>query len=191
MKVSFLWLFFGLDTTRETPYDKANEDFLVRGKKEKFIWIFLRLGMGWIFFWPFLDKLFGLGFATPIGKSWLSGSSPTFGFLKFGTHGPFATFFQNLAGSAFVDWLFMIGLLLIGLALILGIGVRIASFSGALILFLMWLSALPPEHNPFLDDHLIYLVILLGLTTTRSGQWFGLGKWWLGKKLVKKYPILE
>jgi len=50
--------------------------------------------MGWTMLWPFLDKLFGLGFATSSDKSWLSGTSPTFGFLKFGTKGPFMQFFQ-------------------------------------------------------------------------------------------------
>lgn len=51
--------------------------------KGKYIWGLLRLGMGWIFFWAFIDKVFGLGFATATGKGWIDGVSPTFGFLKF------------------------------------------------------------------------------------------------------------
>jgi thiosulfate dehydrogenase [quinone] large subunit len=115
----------------------------------KYTLAMLRIGMGWIFFWAFLDKLFGLGFATEASKSWLSGNSPTTGFLKFATHGPFKPFFESLAGNPIVDWLFMLGLFGIGLALILGIGLKIATQTGSLLLFLMWASLLPPEPEFF------------------------------------------
>lgn len=159
--------------------------------KKQYIWALLRLALGLIFLWAFFDKLFGLGFATALGESWLSGGSPTLGFLKFGTHGPFVSVYQGLAGSPLVDWLFMIGLLLIGMALIIGIGIKIASYSGALLMLLMWLAALPPEHHPFLDEHIIYLIILIGLVSAKLGQCLGLGKWWAETKLVKKFSFLE
>jgi len=108
--------------------------------KERYIWAVLRIGMGWIFLWGFLDKLFGLGFATASEKAWLAGGSPTSGYLNFATSGPFAPLFQSLAGNPVVDWLFMLGLLLLGLALILGIGVKIAGYSGALLMFFGGLS---------------------------------------------------
>jgi len=161
-------------------------------KSSEFIWGLLRLSMGWIFLWPFIDKVFGLGFATEAGKGWIDGGSPTAGFLKFGTKGPFVEFFQNLAGSAFVDWIFMIGLLAIGLALILGVFVRIAALAGVMQLVLMYLAAfIPPENNPFLDEHLIYALILIGLLTVNSGAWLGIGKWWGSQKFVKNLPILK
>ena len=138
-----------------------------------------------------MDKLWGLGFATEAGKSWLDGASPTSGFLNYATQGPFADFFQGMAGSAFVDWVFMIGLLLLGLSLIFGIGVRIAGHAGALLMLLMWLAVLPPEHNPFMDEHLIQLVVLLGIAHVGAGQWFGLGKWWKNTSLVKSAKWLE
>src|SRR3989344_4887256 len=104
----------------------------------------LRIGLGLIFLWSFFDKLFGLGFATASNKSWLAGTSPTFGFLKFGTHGPFKPIFESLAGNPVVDWLFMLGLLSVGTALVLGIARKIATLSGTLMLFLMWLAVFPP-----------------------------------------------
>ncbi|MBI2543258.1 MAG: hypothetical protein HYW24_03670 [Candidatus Aenigmarchaeota archaeon] len=160
-------------------------------KLEQRIWVLLRLGMGWILLWGFLDKLFGLGFATAPDKAWLAGGSPTFGFLNSAAYGPFATFYHSLAGNVAVDWLFMLGLLGMGTALILGIGVRIASYAGTLLMILMWSSLLPPKNNPFLDEHIIYALVLLGLATIKAGQWFGFGKWWAKRKLVKQYPILE
>ncbi|MDP3990640.1 MAG: hypothetical protein Q8Q01_05565 [archaeon] len=149
----------------------------------------LRILMGWIFLWPFLDKLFGLGFSTASDKSWLMGTSPTTGFLQFAAKGPFAGLYHALVGNVIIDWLFMAGLLLIGLALILGIGVRIASYSGALLLLLMWTATLPPEHNPFLDEHIIYGLLLLSLANLKSGMYLGFGKQW--NKLTKKNRWLE
>ncbi|MBT6690896.1 DoxX family membrane protein [Candidatus Parcubacteria bacterium] len=151
----------------------------------------LRITMGWIFLWAFLDKLFGLGFATEAGKSWLDGTSPTTGFLKFGTSGPLSTFFQSLASNMLVDWLFMLGLLLIGLALILGIAMRLACWSGALLMLLMYVAILLPEHNPIIDEHIIYLLVLLLLLKTKAGYPLGLGGWWSNLNLVQKAKWLQ
>lgn len=151
----------------------------------------LRLSLGWIFVWAFLDKTFGLGFTTEAGKSWLDGVSPTYGYLTFATHGPFANIFHALAGHPLVDWLYMLGLLLIGSALMLGVGVRIAGYAGATMMVLMFLAAsLPPEHNPIIDEHVIYFLILLLFTRLPVGEWLGLGKWWSKQPVVKKYPWL-
>ncbi|MFA4831190.1 MAG: hypothetical protein WC862_01740 [Patescibacteria group bacterium] len=151
----------------------------------------LRIFIGWIFFWSFIDKVWGLGFETAADKAWIVGASPTFGFLKFATKGPFAGIFQAMAGSAFVDWLFMIGLLSIGLALIFGIGIRIAAYSGSIMLILMWLAALPPEHNPIIDEHIIYILVLFILSSVDAGQYLGLGRWWGERLAVKKNKWLK
>jgi thiosulfate dehydrogenase (quinone) large subunit len=160
--------------------------------KANYIWGTLRIVMGWTFLWPFLDKVWGLGFATEPGKGWIDGSSPTLGFLKFGTKGPFASFYQSLAGHPVIDCLFMVGLLLIGLALILGIGVKIAGFSGALLLLLMYTAGfIPPEHNPFIDEHLINAIVLIGLAVSNAGNYFGFGRAWGNTRLVQKFSVLK
>lgn len=41
----------------------------------------LRILVGFTFFWAFIDKLFGLGFATPSERAWINGGSPTTGYL--------------------------------------------------------------------------------------------------------------
>src|SRR3989344_1551296 len=108
-------------------------------EKNKIALVLLRLSLGWIFFWAFIDKAFGLGFATKPGKAWLLGNSPTAGFLS-NAKGYFASFFNSLANNSLVDWLFMLGLLLIGIALIFGIAMKLAAWSGSIMLFLMWLA---------------------------------------------------
>ncbi|PIN73267.1 hypothetical protein COV20_03485 [Candidatus Woesearchaeota archaeon CG10_big_fil_rev_8_21_14_0_10_45_16] len=85
----------------------------------------------------------------------------------------------------------MLGLLLIGLSLILGIGVRIACYSGMTLLILMYLATLLPENNPIVDEHIVFSIILFGLSSLKAGQWLGFGKRWSKTKLVKKYRILE
>ncbi len=166
------------------------------------IWGLTRISLGFVFLWAFVDKLFGLGFATcrdaatdavnvMCDKAWVAGGSPTNGFLSFGTSGPFADFYQSLAGNTLVDWAFMIGLLGIGLALILGIGMRIAAYSGALMMILMYTAALPTSNNPIIDDHIVYALVLLGLLAQNGEQRYGFAEQWSKQSIVKRYPWLQ
>ncbi|HSJ47180.1 MAG TPA: hypothetical protein VK923_21110 [Euzebyales bacterium] len=151
----------------------------------------VRISLAWVFLWAFLDKTFGLGFATEPADAWINGGSPTFGFLNFATEGKtFHDFFAGLS-SPFADWLFMIGLLGVGLALILGIGMRIAAVSGAIMLMLMWAAELPLENNPFMDDHIIYALVLGVLAIAAAGRTWGLGRAWEQLPLVQRYRFLE
>jgi thiosulfate dehydrogenase [quinone] large subunit len=157
--------------------------------KARYIWALARITLGWYFFWAFLDKLFGLGRSTGPENAWLAGGSPTALFLGEYVRGPLGSFYQSLAGSAVVDWLFMAGLLGLGTALMLGIGMRIASYAGGLLMLLMWSSRLPPGANPIVDEHIIFALLMSGLWAARAGRTLGLGNWWAEK--VKKVPILE
>ncbi len=158
--------------------------------QQKSAWTAVRLALAWTFLWAFLDKTFGLGYATESGNSWLNGGSPTDGYLKFATSGPLTDFYNSLAGNAAVEVLFMASLLLLGVALFLGIGLRIAAIGGSFLMLLMWSSRLPPENNPIIDDHIVYALVLIGLALAGAGQWYGLGKWWANTPLVKRFPIL-
>ena len=160
--------------------------------KTKYSLGLLRLIMGWIFLWAFLDKLFGLGFATTANKAWLIGGSPTTGFLEFAVHGPFAGFYQSLAGIGLVDWLFMLGLLFVGLTLISGIFMKLGSFTGILMLFLMYTAVgLFPVNNPFIDEHIVFIFVIIVLMLTNSGEYLGLGNWWKNTSFVQKYKLLK
>ena len=163
----------------------------------------LRLAFGLTFLWAFFDKLFALGFHTGVDAkgvvdrfgpaAWINGGSPTTGFLKFGVpaDNPFKGFYNGMAGQAWADWLFMLGLLGIGLALTLGIGMRLAAAAGALLYALMWSASLPLENNPVIDDHLIGFIAVIVLAVTLSGDTWGLGKVWARSGLVRKHPVLR
>ncbi len=160
--------------------------------KHEIFWGILRIALGWSFFWTFIDKTFGLGFATTAEKAWIAGGSPTAGFLTHSTKGPLTDLYQGIAGNPLVDCLFMFGLLLMGLALMLGIGVRIAGYAGALLMLMIYTAGfMPPKHNPFLDYHVIYFILLLGFAMTRAGHTLGFGKHWSELALVKKFRFLE
>lgn len=171
----------------------------------KYIWATLRILIGLIMLWAFVDKMFGLGYATcrsvdkvtkaeqvvvMCDKAVIKGGSATTGFLKFATKGPLKEFYGNLAGNVVVDTLFMLGLLAIGLALISGVGVKIASVSAIIMFVMMWSALLPPENHPVLDDHIVYIVVMLGVLKTANEPVWGLGGWWQKQSIVKKYSIL-
>ncbi|HWG99165.1 MAG TPA: hypothetical protein VNV66_07530 [Pilimelia sp.] len=155
----------------------------------RYVFAGARIAFGATFLWAFLDKLFGLGFATPEARAWVNGGSPTKGFLS-GAEGPFAGFYHSIAGAAWANWLFMLGLLGIGVALLAGVGIRIAAAAGAVLYVMMWSVVLPPPNNPVLDDHLISAAVLVGLALIGAGDTLGLGRWWSGTALVQRLPWL-
>ncbi|WP_051478904.1 DoxX family membrane protein [Arthrobacter sp. H5] len=137
----------------------------------------VRILLGSVFLWAFVDKVLGLGFATSPDKAWLAGGSPTAGYLG-SLEGALAGTFQPLAGQPLVDWAFMLGLLGLGTALVLGIGMRTAAIGGCAMLALMWLSSLPLKNNPVIDEHIIYSAVLIALAATSAGHTWGLGRAW-------------
>ena len=162
----------------------------------------LRIGLGFIFLWPFLDKLFGLGYSTPSAKAWIHGGSPTNGFLGHVEVGPLQSVFRSIAGAGWADWLFMLGLLGIGAALLTGVALRVTAVAGTVLLVLMWAAEWPLAQftsagqatgstNPFLDYHLMFAISLIVVALLGTGSSWGLGKWWVKQPIVAAHAILR
>jgi thiosulfate dehydrogenase [quinone] large subunit len=154
----------------------------------------LRYATGFIFLWAFLDKTFGLGYSTLAKAAWINGGSPSTGFLKFGTVGPLKAFFGSLA-SPTVDVLFMLGMIAVGAAVMLGIGLRISAVAGTFILLLMYLAewSFGPNAastNPLVDYHIIFALVLIVCALFSAGDTWGLGKTWKSLDIVKQHPWL-
>jgi thiosulfate dehydrogenase [quinone] large subunit len=162
---------------------------LTRDTALRYLWAVVRLGMAWTFAWPFLDKLFGLDHQTTSAQAWINGGNPTKGFLS-GSAGAFSGFYQGIAGAGIVNWLFMVGLLAIALSLSFGIAMRFAAAAGSVMLLLMWSASLPPSDDLFLDNHIIYALLLVGLALVGAGNTLGLGRWWTQTSLVQRYRWL-
>ena len=62
---------------------------------------------------------------------------------------------------------------------------RLAAASGALLLVLMWTAVLPPANNLFMDDHLVYAMVLVLIAALGAGRTFGLGKAWESMSIVE------
>ncbi len=164
----------------------------------------LRLTLGWTFLWAFLDKAFGLGFSTgrdPAtgaivffgeNEAWFNGGSPTEGVFAYALNaGPFQGFYESIgnvtmtaqgpaaAPPAWIDVVYMGAMLLIGLGLMLGIMTRLAAVGGIIWMAIFYTAvAIWPAFNPFLNDHVVYAVVLVGLILANAGRYYGLGKVW-------------
>jgi len=175
---------------------------LVRSGAARYALGALRIVIGWTFLWAFFDKLLALGFSTGRNPetgvvdrfgdaAWINGGSPTEGFLAFGAKGPFEGFYNSIAGDAWANWAFMLGLLAIGVALTLGITMRLAVGAGAVMYLLMWTVALAPENNPITDDHIIGMIAVVVLGLCGAGRYLGLGSQWERQATVQRFPILK
>lgn len=160
-----------------------------------------RIAVGWLFLWPFFDKLFGLGYSTASAKAWVNGGSPTKGFLSNVEAGPLQSFFHSFAGATWANWAFMLGLLAIGVALILGIGLRFVAVAGTVLVVAMWFAEWPPAKtaggeptsstNPFMDDHLLFALTFFVFAFGHAGDTWGLGRQWAALPVVRDHAWLR
>jgi thiosulfate dehydrogenase [quinone] large subunit len=174
-------------TTRSTTVAEAT---IVTTSPARIGLAVLRLATGFIFLWAFLDKTFGLGFSTVRASSWLNGGEPSQGFLNSpAVTGPLKSFFAAIA-SPTTDVLFMLGMLAVGAAVMLGVGVRISAIAGTVIMLFMYLAEWPfaanaASSNPLVDYHIIYALALIVVAVTSAGDTWGFGRVW------KKLPVVQ
>jgi thiosulfate dehydrogenase (quinone) large subunit len=151
-------------------------------KKSLFL---LRIGLGWMFLYAGISHLKDSNFAQEVG-GYLAGAKT------------FAGFYHWLASPALLpvtafmnEW----GLALVGIALILGLFTRIASYGGMLMMILYYLVILqfpyPNAHAYIVDEHVVYILGLFVLATFRAGQAYGLDKWCANLPICAKFPKLR
>ena len=148
----------------------------------------LRLVMGWILFWG--------GFSKLIDPSWSAA-----GYLANAVSpaNPFVGVFASLAGSALVDWLVVWGLLLTGLGLLLGLATRLCAFFASIMMMLFWAAALqgglfaflPLEHGFVINEHVLYVMALWGLSAFGAGHVLGVDGWLAKQSFVKSRSYLR
>jgi hypothetical protein len=68
----------------------------------------------------------------------------------------------------------------LGIALTLGIAMRIAGWGGFALNIMLWFSRpFPPSGNPVIDgEHMAFAFGILLLMFLHAGNRFGLGRWW-------------
>ncbi|MBI2064008.1 MAG: DoxX family membrane protein [Candidatus Yanofskybacteria bacterium] len=142
-----------------------------------------RISIGWMFFWAGITKVLD---PTWSAAGYLQGAKTFSGFYRWLTT-PGLLPLTNFVN----EW----GLTLLGLALILGIFVRLSSVLGAVLMFLYYLPILqfpyPNAHSFIVDEHIIYISILLFFAAIRAGRVWGLENWCSGLPICSKFPRLR
>jgi thiosulfate dehydrogenase [quinone] large subunit len=137
--------------------------------------LLLRLTMGWIFIWSGFDKLLNDFSAA--------------GFLANTAKGPFGDWFQSLgtnqAALNVINPLVIWGQILIGITITFGLFTRGGLFWGAVMMMMFYLPQFPPATNPFMDEHLVYIVVFGLLGVLGAGRILGLDA------LVERHPWVQ
>ncbi len=177
-------------STESSPAAKGDETRVVTTASGRRWLAVLRLATGFIFFWAFLDKTFGLGYSTPPERAWISGGTPSQGFLNSDSViGPLKPFFASIA-SPVSDVLFMVAMLAIGVAVLLGVGLRVSAVVGTILMLAMYLAEWPfganaASTNPLVDYHIIYALALIVIAVLAAGDTWGFGRQWRALHIVQ------
>jgi thiosulfate dehydrogenase [quinone] large subunit len=128
----------------------------------------LRIALGWFFLYA----------------GWQHLTDPHFSALGYLENAKILTGFYTWLASShilpFVNFINAWGLTLLGLSLILGFLVRVSASLGVLLMILYWLPLgiiYPDTHTLFVDDHIIYSIVLILLITQKAGSFYSLGSY--------------
>lgn len=96
----------------------------------------------------------------------------------------FSGLYRWFASASNIGWVNFVnewGFVVIGLALIFGLLTRWASLGGIIYMVLYYFPVLQfpyvGEHSFLVDDHIIYITVLLILFTSNAGTFWGLDSW--------------
>lgn len=152
-------------------------------KFQKISLFILRVGTGWMMFYTGITKVLNPEWSS---VGYLRGAKTFIGFYQWLTS----------AGTLpFIDFVNEWGLTLLGVSLILGIGVRLSSLLGALLMLLYYFPILdfpyPNPHSFLVDEHIIYALVLLVLAGFRAGRTMGLENWCSKLPICSRFPALR
>ena len=143
----------------------------------------LRVAMGWMMLYSGITKIINPKWSA---VGYLRGAKTFTGFFEW--------FLQPniLPITNFVnEW----GLTLLGVSLILGIGVRLSSVLGAVLMMLYYFPILdfpyPNPHSYIVDEHIVYALVLLVFAALRAGRVWGLENWCQNLPICRRSPRLR
>lgn len=143
----------------------------------------LRLALGGLYFYAGVSKLFDPSWSA---AGYIAGAKTFVGLYQWLLQPDILSVVNALNA-----W----GLTLIGVALILGIGTRVAVVSGITLMALYYLAALnfpyPNEHAFLVDEHVVYSLALLVLAAFGAGQLWSLSVWCARLPLCRRFPLIH
>jgi thiosulfate dehydrogenase [quinone] large subunit len=147
----------------------------------------LRFIMGWVFFYAGMSKVIDPEWSVRGYLNYaISPENPLRDFLGYDIWSIMAN-----------DWYWLltplnqVGLTLVGLALLLGIFVRLSAFGGALMMTFYWLASFPLTDAFIIDFHLVYVLLLFAVGAFGAGRILGLDAYIEDTEIVKQYPLLR
>lgn len=145
--------------------------------------LLLRLALGALYFYAGITKV--------LDPNW----SAAFYLKGAKTFSSFYQWFLDPAILPTINFINEWGLLLIGLSLLFGIFVRVASVGGIMLMILYYFPTLdgvyPNAHALIVDEHVVYACALFVLASFRAGRVFGLEKWCANLPLCARFPKLR
>lgn len=143
----------------------------------------LRVSMGWLMFYAGITKILNPEWSA---AGYMKGAKTFAGFYAWMVQPnilPIVNFIN--------EW----GLTLLGVSLILGIAVRLSSVLGALLMLLYYFPVLvfpkAGSHSFLVDEHIIYVFVLLFFASVKAGRVWGLEKWCSNLPICHKFPKLR
>ena len=144
---------------------------------------FLRVVLGWLMFYAGITKI--------MDPAWSAA-----GYLEAAK--TFPALYQWFASPDILpttNFLNEWGLILLGVSLIVGIGVRFSGMAGAVLMALYYFPVLQfpmiLPHSYLVDEHIVYAAALLVLAAFRAGRYWGLEKWCAGLPICRRFPVLR
>ena len=130
---------------------------------QKFFLFLLRVTVGWMFFYAGITKVFDPQWSA---EGYLKGAKA------------FTWFFQIILDPSvlpIINFMNKWGLTLLGISLVLGLFVRFSSLLGVLLMALYYIALgfpYPNPHSYIVDEHIIYISILLFFAAIKAGRVF-------------------
>ena len=152
-------------------------------KIEKIVVFLLRLSLGWIFLYSAVTKI-----SNP---NWSAA-----GFLKGAqTFSDLYHWFASPSVLPVTNFLNEWGQLLLGISLVLGIGVRLSSILGVVLMLLYYFPQLNFPYigktSYLIDQHIIYSLVLIYFAVIRAGRIYGLENWCSNLPICRIIPNLR
>lgn len=146
---------------------------VLMNKKQKLALLLLRLATGWYMFYAGITKV--------MNPDWSAA-----GYLNSAKNFPeFYKWFASPEILPFVNFANEWGLTLLGISLILGVWVKLSSKLGIVLMLLYYFPILdglkPDAHSFIVDQHIIFILILLFFAFTPKGELCELNRKFLKK----------
>lgn len=150
---------------------------------QKISLLLVRVSLGWLFFYAGLSKILTPGWSAA-------------GYINGAQSGTWLySLFLNSSILPVVNALVQYGLLLLGVALILGVFVRLSALLGSLLMILLYFPILTFPYAGktafIIDDHIIFIATLALLAAFRAGRVWGLAGWCSRLPICSRFPKLR